>query len=281
MSGLIGHLRWATDLTKLLTLACGEDRFPVDVERLAFEVSMSRFPRDPIKGIKGESLKNFEGALFPVGEPIDGWAIIYNDAGISPGRRRFTVAHEFGHYLAHRHRLPDGIRCDAKSIDRRDGQGIEKEADEFAAYLLMPFDDFRSRVDPSDKPDIDALIGCADRYGVSLTAAILRWLEYTHRRAVMVVSRDGGALWAKSSQPAFQSGRFLRTKAETYLLPEASPAASGSFDATGRACLTHGPDVWFPEETEELSVRSERFDLTITLLHLPKEIAFPRYGRAS
>ncbi len=281
MDGVTGHLRWAMDLSRLLNLACHADRFPVNVEQLALEFSANRFPKDPIKAIKGGDLKNFEGALYPIGDATGGWAVIYNEVGISPGRRRFTVAHEFGHYLAHRHRLPDGIACDASAIDRREGLGIEKEADEFAAYLLMPFDDFRSRIAPSDKPDIEALIACAKRYGVSLTAAVLRWLEYTERRAVMVVSRDGGALWAKSSQRAFQSGRFLRTKAESYFLPESSPAATGTFDTAGRANVIHEPGVWFPEETEEMSVRSERFDLTITVLHLPKETPFVRYDRAS
>ena len=65
--------------------------------------------------------------------------------------------------------------------------------------MLMPLDDFRARIGPDDKPSMDDLGGAAQRYGVSLTAAALRWLEYTNRRAVFVVSRDGGAKWARSS----------------------------------------------------------------------------------
>ena len=269
-----GHLKWAIDMTRLLTLVLGDERFPVNVERLALDVSAQRFPKDPLKAIKGGDLPGFEGALYPVGDPRDGWAIIYNDAKISPGRRRFTVAHEFGHYLAHRHMLPDGIACDEKAILRRDGSGIEKEADQFAAYLLMPFDDFRARLPASVKPSIDGLSELADRYGVSLIAATLRWLEYTERRAVVVASRDGGALWARSSDSAFRSRRFIRTVRETYMLPEASLAAFGVFDEKGRATAKFPPGVWFPEETEEMSVRSARYDLTLTILHLPKEHRF-------
>ena len=33
--------------------------------------------------------------------------------------------------------------------------------------------------------------------------------------------------------------------------------------------VTHPPGIWFPEETEEMSVHSERYDLTLTVLHLP------------
>ena len=98
-----GHKRWATEMSQLLTLALGEGRFPIDVEKLALEVSATRFPKDPIKAIKGGNLPGFEGALYPLGDPRDGWAIIYNNSNVSPGRVRFTVAHEYGHYLAHRH----------------------------------------------------------------------------------------------------------------------------------------------------------------------------------
>jgi hypothetical protein len=40
---------------------------------------------------------------------------------------------------------------------------------------------------------------CAERYGVSLTAAILKWLEFTPESALLVCSRDGFIDWAVSS----------------------------------------------------------------------------------
>jgi len=143
----------------------------------------------------------------------------------------------------------------------------------------MPYDDFKERVPPSEKPSIDDLIACADRYGVSLIAATLRWLEYTERRAVFVVSRDGGALRAKSSEPAFKSRRFLRTAKETYMLPDASLVAGDEFDSQGRASAIHPPGIWFPEETEEVSIRSQKYDLCLTLLHLPREFRYSPFER--
>jgi IrrE N-terminal-like domain len=206
--------RWAIEISKLWRAVAGDTRFPVDVEAIAPDLSAARFPSDPIRAIKGGRLPNFEGALYPLRDPARGWAIIYNESGVSLGRKRFTISHEFGHYLLHRTTLPNGIECDEQVITRREGKGIEKEADEFAATLLMPLDDFRARIGVEDKPSMDDLGGAADRYGVSLTAAALRWLEYTNRRAVFVVSRDGGAKWARSSQPAFRpaasSGRQMR-----------------------------------------------------------------------
>ena len=141
----------------------------------------------------------------------------------------------------------------------------------------MPLDDFRARIGPDDKPSLNDLSGAAERYGVSLTAAALRWLEYTNRRAVFVVSRDGGAKWARSSDLAFRSGRFIRTVAETFMLPDASLAGKGNFDSDGKVHGVLPAGVWFPEEVEENSLFTKRYDLTLTLLHLPKEVSGPRW----
>ena len=48
-------------------------------------------------------------------------------------RRRFTAAHEFGHYLMHRKKYPEGLRCDEAAVDGRNEVEIEREANEFAA----------------------------------------------------------------------------------------------------------------------------------------------------
>jgi Zn-dependent peptidase ImmA (M78 family) len=269
--------RWAIELSKLWRSVAGPARFPVDVEAIAPDLSAARFPSDPIRAIKGGALPDFEGALYPLGNPATGWAIIYNESGTSLGRKRFTISHELGHYLLHRANLPNGIECDERVVTRREGKGIEREADEFAAGLLMPLDDFRARIGPEDKPSMGDLAGVKERYGVSLTAAALRWLEYTNRRAIFVVSRDGGAKWARSSQPAFKTGRFLRTATETFMLPEASLAAQRNFDAEGKTTGVLPAGVWFPEEVEETSLFAKKYDLTLTLLHLPKEVSGPRW----
>ena len=103
----------------------------------------SGFPNSAIVAVEGDSLGKFEGALYPVPEK-HGWAIIYNK-DVSPGRRRFTVSHEFGHYLMHRSLMPK-FECGEDVVTFRSGEDLEKEADTFAAYLLMPLDDFRAHI---------------------------------------------------------------------------------------------------------------------------------------
>lgn len=56
-------------------------------------------------------------------------------------RARFTLAHEFGHYLLHRHLVAAGeLACSADDIARGQaaGRSIEREADDSDAALLMP-----------------------------------------------------------------------------------------------------------------------------------------------
>lgn len=272
---------YAARLTQMLDLALPEaERFPVDVPRLLFEVSQMRYPDDPVLRVAGDDIPGFEGGLFPIGKPRRGWAVAYNSAIKSPGRRRFTLAHEAGHYFLHRPLLgPDGIRCGQAAVVRGEGPNIEKEADRFAACLLMPLHDFRKQLSPKQKPDLNRLTDCADRYGVSLIALVLRWLEYTERRSMVVVSRDGYARWARSSAAAFKSGRYIKTSGEPYEIPAGAVAAGEPpFEMDGQA-VEHPAGVWFYEPVEETSVFSETYEeSTITLLHFGE--AKPRWQRA-
>ncbi|MBW9242069.1 ImmA/IrrE family metallo-endopeptidase [Pseudomonas paracarnis] len=56
---------------------------------------------DPITDGKTCALPGFEGLLVR-NLASSKWMIAYNDQLESPGRIRFSLAHEFGHYLMHR-----------------------------------------------------------------------------------------------------------------------------------------------------------------------------------
>jgi len=270
MTAVFGPERWAIEITKLLNLVLGPEHFPIDVIQVAREYTAQRFPGDAITMAEGANLPGFDGALYPAPAGKTGWGIVYNNALASPGRINFTLAHEFGHYLLHRLAYPNGIRCGEQDVVRWDsayGQ-IEHQANRFAANLLMPLDDFRRQIDARAKVDIDVISYCAERYRVSLIAAILRWLTYTERRAVLVVSRDGFVLWSRSSDTALKTGAFFRTSGAPVEIPAAFLAAIRDQLADGRTGVLHGPGVWFGEEVREMTIFSEQYDFTITLLLL-------------
>ena len=271
-------IRWANELNTVLVAvaaATAQQHFPVRVADLALEISRKRFPDSPIVAVEGGSLGDFEGALYPMPDR-KGWAILYNK-DVSPGRKHFTIAHEFGHYLMHRPFFPEGIQCSEESVTFRDGPEFEAEADKFAAYLLMPFDDFRRQLPVDTVPSLDDLGAVAERYGVSLIACILRWLEYTSRRSMLVVARDGFALYANSSKPAYKSGLFIRTrKAPPYEIPSNSLVGRRDLAYIGREGVDHPAGVWFDEPCTEIALHSDKYDQSIALLHFSKSA--PRFS---
>ncbi|MCR9225655.1 MAG: ImmA/IrrE family metallo-endopeptidase [Hyphomonas sp.] len=274
--------RWANHLTRLLDAVYTDGRFPVDVKLVAEDFTKQLYPDRPINLIKGASLPGFEGALYPSppGKP-KGWGIIYNSDIQSSGRINFTLAHELGHYLVHRNKYPNGLECQQEDFLKWDSEyaQVESEANDFAASLLMPLNDFRSKIGASDKPTLADIGACAERYEVSLTAAILRWLQYTSRRAVLVVSRDGFIKWARSSDSALKSGLFFRTRNQPPIpIPRRSLAAQPPSPDGRNLEKQHGQDVWLNEPCCEFILASDRYDLVFSLLHFDEQVKDDGYG---
>ena len=247
--------------------------FPVNVRTIALDYS-KRFD-DPIVSVAPADVDHFEGAIYfrPItSKKPDRWFILYNSTIASNGRRNFTLAHEFGHYLNHRSLIRRSDACALEctqsavlGIDTDAARTIEREADQFASYLLMPMDDFR-RQTAGQSMCLDLMTHCADRYEVSLTAATMKWLEFTDERAVLVVGIDGFVLWSWSSPAAFASYIYFKKGTP---LPELSVAIKGR-DTDGAA----GSGV---EPVREITTFADRYELTISLLILyrtPKPIAF-------
>jgi hypothetical protein len=262
--------RWAYEITHVLNAVLGADHFPIDVPAVAREYSAKKFPDDPVTRVIGEDLPGFDGALYRAPQGKKGWGIFYNNRIRSTGRINFTLAHEFGHFLLHRLAYPDGFQCGEQDVVRWDSEygQLEHQANVFAANLLMPLDDFRRQIAPSAAIELDALSYCTDRYRVSLIAATLRWLSYTDKRAVLVVSRDGYILWARSSTPALRTGAFFRTSGPPIEIPAQSLPVQTKGLSEGRGSIDHRPGVWFPEPTREITVLAEQYDFALSLLVL-------------
>ena len=227
MTGTPSPVRWAIDISLILNAVLGPDHFPVRIPALARDYSAQRYPDDPVSLVVGDNLPGFDGALIRAPRGKSGWGIFYNSAIGSEGRINFTLAHEFGHYLIHRIAYPNGFRCGEQDVVRWDSEygQIEHQANVFAANILMPLDDYRRQIASDARVDLDMISHCADRYRVSLIAAVLRWLSYTTRRAVLVVSREGFILWSRASDNALKTGAFFRTSRGPIEIPPNSLAA--------------------------------------------------------
>ena len=280
MSAAFGPERWAIELTHVLNAAFGPEHFPIRVADLAREYSAQRFPDDPVVRVAGDDLPGFEGALYRAKGGRKGWGIIYNDAITSRGRINFTLAHELGHYLLHRHDHPQGFTCGDRDMTGWDSEyaRLEQQANVFAANLLMPRDDFARQIPADARIDLDMIRHCADRYQVSLIAAALRWISHTSRRAILVVSRDGFILWARSSDAALRTGAFFRTSQGPIEIPATSLPQQTQLLVDGRGALDHRAGVWLREPVREMTLVAEQYDFAVSLLAL--SAAPPRFAEA-
>jgi len=143
--------------------------------RLLQSAGVSREPvslRDVVSALNLEVVQTTgepflgEAALQPLG---DAHAIVVRGAA-NARRRRFTIAHEIGHFVLH----PGRLAPERGGAVNEAWQLQEREADQFAAELLMPEDLVRAAV-LEHGGDVARL---ADRFDVSLKAmqARLRWL---------------------------------------------------------------------------------------------------------
>lgn len=95
------------------------------------------------------------------------WLVIINRrTNHTPGRRRFTLAHELGHYRLHRHRQRL-FMC-----SRLDRSRMEWEANRFAVELLLPENGVKALL----KAGYDTR-RISEVYGVSLSAVRRRLKE--------------------------------------------------------------------------------------------------------
>lgn len=204
---------------------------------------------------------------------MKGRVLLYNSEISSAGRVRFTQAHELGHYILHR-KIRESFQCSNADMLNwsQDDRDIEAQADLFSSYLLMPLDDYRKQV--GSVIDVDMFGHCADRYGVSLTAAILKWLQYTDEKAVLVISNDGFINWSWSSDPAAKAGAFFRTRNSIIPVPNGSLACDPTI-TNNRQGTEIPASIWFPHAAPDITVREMKihaslYDEVISLLFLPR-----------
>lgn len=117
-------------------------------------------------------------------------------------RRRFSIAHELGHFLIPSH-LPragerslcstDHLRMhDLKEQDRK--RRMEAEANRFAAMLLIPPPVLRAELKAIRRPDVRDIIRLANLFDVSKDAMARAYADYTREAVAISVVRNGCVL---------------------------------------------------------------------------------------
>ncbi len=113
-----------------------------------------------------------------------------------PGRRRFAVAHEVGHYVLHRNQA-SVFRDEA--IDLAGREEWDRDASAFAAALLVPEAQLRRR-GPVGWPSMEQANAIAREFQTSLTGAALRLVDRADEASMLVAFWQGKVEWAVRSE---------------------------------------------------------------------------------
>jgi len=158
-------------------------RVPVSVEEIAEAVG--------IEELREVDSENFEGLLVTDAGKTKG-AIAYAKSS-GRERRRFTIAHEIGHFLIPTHGAnAQCAKADlgvVKSADSRKSK--EAEANRFAASLLMPRKLYLAGMRRLGAPETDHILKLASRYEVSKEAAARRFAELSEHVCAVIFSHQG------------------------------------------------------------------------------------------
>jgi Zn-dependent peptidase ImmA (M78 family) len=161
---------------------------PVPIQALCAQLGIRR--------IEDLDTDAFEGGLVTDAKRSEG--TILARRGGEP-RRRFTIAHELGHFLM-AHHVPDQpgrflckssdlLRVTAKAGDQR--QRREVEANRFATLMLMPPHLLRGAMASFREPDLQHVLELARDFAVGKEAAARAYVQYHPARIAIVVAGNG------------------------------------------------------------------------------------------
>lgn len=154
-------------------------------------------------------------------------------------RRRFSIAHELGHWQFHRGR---SSICRASEIGnpRQQGPALERQADGYAADLLMPAYLFRPMAAAYKRPSFEAVEALAKEFSTSRLATSLRFIDLSPWPCIIVCHGPEGRRWFRRS-PDVPTHWFPQNDLD----PESS-AMDVLFGTSRRSAPSLiGADAWF------------------------------------
>jgi predicted NBD/HSP70 family sugar kinase len=140
--------------------------------------------------IKEVNSQGFDGALIRLPGKPRGIVAVRKDIR-EVGRKRFTIAHEIGHYILPGHGASNAV-CKDGNVESwgREVSGQEDAANRFASELLLP----TTQLEPIVRKysaSIETARSISKKFQTSLTAAALKCVDLADMACVLVVTVDG------------------------------------------------------------------------------------------
>tara|TARA_Y100000588_G_scaffold316104_1_gene344526 strand:+ start:3385 stop:4098 length:714 start_codon:yes stop_codon:yes gene_type:complete len=125
-------------------------------------------------------------------------AVIRVADALPPPRRRFTIAHELGHFELHAKQTNLVLCSDSDVGSVISSRAIENEANVFASNVLMPHFMFKKCLGTA-APTYQALKECQRFFQVSFEAAALRALEVCREPLYLLKFVEGSLVWGRQN----------------------------------------------------------------------------------
>lgn len=208
-------LREAEHCAKKALAECGADSLPIDPFAIADRKGIVVAPTH---------LEGCSGCLMKSG---DVFGILYSTSLKNEGFERFTVAHELGHYFLPGH--PAALFANGETTHRsRSGfisrDSLERQADNFAASLLLPEALFLKALRAERSEGLEAIKRLASLCKSSLTATALRFAQCSDDPVAVVMSLGEQVQWCEMSQ-SLRNIRGLTWLKRGSLLPRDTTSA--------------------------------------------------------
>jgi hypothetical protein len=244
--------------------AFGLTTLPVDLLKIAGE--------ENIELIEGDFGEDFHGRIEYLSEVKT--FVIYHPSLAGNQyipRVRFSIAHELGHYYIPVHRkllLKGASHYSLEEFGHKNP--IERQADTFAAALLIPTSALKARLGRRGFLSLSQILSLAQDCVASAQATAFRYTRFTKEPHLAVVSENAKVLYAFASEEARTFGLgSLRDQ----IVPDNSPTLRTMPGGAIQEGKTQG-ELWFPDrdynaELWEEAIRLGSSNRVLTLLSWP------------
>ena len=245
------------------------------------DAGINALPVDPFAIAKNEGIECRPGDLQDCSGCLimrnNTFRIVYNGQW-GEGFGRFTVAHELGHFFIEGHPqalFPDNTGEHRSESGYTSNDRLEREADHFAANLLMPANLFSQTLGRQPGRGLPAIEALADLCVTSLTATAIRYAGLCDVPVAVVLSSGETVNWCFRSDPFKEICPYWLPKGS--IVPPAS--ATNEFNLN-ESNVTSGRkrehfsylDAWLDDaptqEMKEDIVGLGRYGKTLTVLFL-------------
>jgi hypothetical protein len=178
---------------------------------------------------------------------------------------RFSIAHELGHYFIEHHRellmagrahnSASGFICD---------EVIEREADEFAAALLIPAFALKQRLARRAFMTLEEILKLANEWETSATSAAIRYAKFTSEACGIVISQaEMIKFYVPSEEAATVGFKFMGTGRR--VPPKSKAVEAGLAPGSGKVLSKESSsEEWFSDRAQSRKVWEESFALGYT-----------------